>query len=49
MVLRRASPLNHEDWVALVEDLKNGPSPDQAKAVEEALEKTKHLKVLFEE
>lgn len=45
MALRRVSPLDHEDWVALVEKFKKGPSPEQARAVQEALEKTKHLKV----
>ena len=45
MALRRASPLEHEDWVALVAELKKGPSPEQVRAVREALEKTKHLKI----
>ena len=39
MTLRRVSPLKHEDWVALVEEFKKGPSPEQARAVQEALEK----------
>ena len=45
MTLRRVSPLKHEDWVALVADLKKGPSPEQVRAVKDALEKTKHLKI----
>ena len=45
MVIRRVSPLKHEDWVALVAELKKGPSPEQVRAVKDALEKTKHLKV----
>lgn len=45
MTTRRVSPLEHEDWVALVEKFKKGPSPEQARAVQEALEKTKHLKI----
>lgn len=45
MALRNVSPLGHEDWVILVEKLKKGPSPKQAKAVEDALRATKHLDV----
>ena len=44
MALRNVSPLGHEDWVILVEKLKKGPSPKQAKA-EDALRATKHLDV----
>lgn len=49
MALRHVSPLSHEDWVALLEDLRKGPSPEQARAVEDAIEKTKHLKVPCDE
>ena len=38
MALRHLIPLSHEDWVALLEDLKKGPSPEQARAVEDARE-----------
>ena len=36
MVLRRVSPLNREDWVAFMADLKKGPSPEK-KAIPAAM------------
>lgn len=41
MALRYVRPLAHEDWVALVEELKNGPSPEQREAVKKAIRETK--------
>lgn len=49
MALRHVSPLSHEDWEALVADLKKGPSPRHAKAVQDAIDQTKHLEVSLEE
>ena len=43
MVLRHVSPLNHEDWVAFLEALKKGPSPEKKRAIQAAMEKAKHL------
>ena len=44
MALRHVSPLNHEDWVAFLEALKKGPSPEQKRAIRAAMETAKHLK-----
>ena len=41
MGLRYVRPLAHEDWVALVEELKKGPSPEQREAVKRAIRETK--------
>lgn len=41
MGLRYIRPLAPKDWAVLVEDLKRGPSPEQRRAVERAIENTK--------
>lgn len=43
---RHPRPLNAEDWARLVENLKRGPTPAQRKAVNDALERAKHLKLV---
>lgn len=43
MALRHVRPLSHEDWVAFLEDLERGPTPEQTKAIHDAMEKAKHL------
>ena len=41
MGLRYIKPLAPEDWAVLVKDLKQGPSPEQRKVVERAIENTR--------
>ena len=43
MALRYVESLEHEDWIALVEEFKKGPSPEQRKAVRDAIKETKRL------
>lgn len=43
---RYPRPLNAEDWAQLMEDLKRGPTPAQRKAVDDALELAKRVKLV---
>lgn len=43
---RYPRPLNAEDWAQLMENLKRGPTPAQRKAVDDALELAKRVKLV---
>ena len=43
---RYPRPLNAEDWAQLMENLKRGPTPAQRKAVDDALELAKRVKMV---
>ena len=43
---RYPRPLNAEDWARLMENLKRGPTPAQRKAVDDALELAKRVKLV---
>lgn len=42
---RYPRPLNAEDWESLLENLKRGPTPAQRKAVDDALQLAKRVKL----
>ena len=49
MPLRHVRPLSHEDWVAFLEGLERGPTPEQTKAIHDAMETAKHVMVPCED